>query len=228
MGDPNFVWVLELGDSPSSAMVSMQDPPGGAWEVQLDAYEGTTEGKGTVRFTVSIVEAGEAQGIGTMITVGTDQSKSFNVKHGFNLLDGYHTADGQFLDRSKLRGRMEITGAQLLGGRAYMWVREFPEGETDDRGFPKRPDRSFMSRSEYESSKRAQAVRGGPPPPRPSAPKIAGLAQPAPAAGPAVRPGLPVTSAPPTQSAPPVGNATPPAATPAAMGALKDLFGPSA
>ena len=230
MGDPGYVWIVDFGENPTTATVSAQDPPGGPWEVQIDSFEGTTEGKGSVRFMVSIVEEGEARGIGTQITIGTDQTKPFNVKHATNLMDGLHSKDGNHLDRSKLRGRMELSGQLFVGMRAYMWVREYPEGEIDERGFAKRPDRNFMSRAEYESQKRAQAARGGPPPPRPSPVRPQG---PSPGPSPV---GLPMASATPTpaQGQPtatpgPVNAAPPvPVAQPAAMGALKDLFGPAA
>ena len=230
MGDPSFIWTVDFGEHPSTAMVSMQDPPGGAWEVQIDSFEGVTEGKGSVRFMVSIVDEGEARGIGTQIVIGTDQGKPFNVKHAMNLMDGLHTADGQFIDRGKVRGKMELGGQSFVGMRAFMWVREYPDGEMDDRGFPRRADRNFMGRSEYECQKRAQTTRGGPPPPRPApargagTPSPVGTPSPTPVAAPIP---LPLTTTPGPASGQASGT-PPPVANPAAMGALKDLFGPTA
>jgi len=219
MGDPNFVWVVDFGENPTPAMVAMQDPPGGAWEVQIDSFEGTTEGKGSVRFLVSILEKGECEGLGTMITIGTDCTKPFNVKHATSLLDGLHTPDGKFLDRSQIKGRREFQGGSFIGMRAYMWVREYPEGETDERGYQRRPDRNFMGRGEFESQKKIQSLRGRPTPR--SAPPRAAPTMPPPGPAPAPPPGPA-----------PGGFAPPP---PAAAGAnasmpatreIRDLFGP--
>lgn len=139
--------------------VSQQDPPGGPYEVQITGCRQVTKegegGKTTLRFNVVVTEDGPAKGLSTMVVIGCDWSKPFNLNHLKTLLVGMGG------DPSKLKGNKKLAPAVFLGKKCYIFVKAPMEGETDDSGRPKRADKNFQTKQQYTAQKAAQAIAGG-------------------------------------------------------------------
>ncbi len=176
--------------------VTMQDPPAGAFEVEVQAARLVTNdkeggsGKTSLRYGVMIVEDGESKGLTTEIVCGTDYSKGFNKAHQLNMLKGLHTADGKHLPDEALKGSINLTPGLVTGRRAFMFVRAPAEGEIDETtGKSARASKNFITRAMYEQAKKAAhslapaSPRNGTAKPATSTPALTVAAPAAPSAG---------------------------------------------
>lgn len=146
------------------ASVAFQDPPGGAYKVEIVGVKQVTKeeegGKTNVHFQVIITEECDVKGFPTTIVQGTDWAKPFNAKLIHNLLSGMG------FPSDKITGHLRLVPSNFIGKTAYMFVRPAPEGEVDEQGRKKWANKNFMTREEYEQVKRmavlaAQVMRSG-------------------------------------------------------------------
>lgn len=161
--------------------------PEGAYAVQIvdsDMKQSDPTKAPSLSFDVKVLDAGEAQGLGGKVFVGTDLTKAFNKQHIRALLLGVG-APVAVLEA----GNVGISADMFVGKTAYIFV-EAREGK-DENGKPLYDNRNFVSPAYYEK-KKAEAAQGGAKPAIPTAPAaapagLAGLANaqgaPAPAAG---------------------------------------------
>ena len=187
--------------------VMMQDPSEGPHEITiLDVKQTTKEGEGgktSLRFSVSDTEPGSPTfGTQTMIIIGTDWTKPFNLGHLVNSLLSIGA------NPEKIKGVIRVNPAIWRGKKAFMFVKAKPEGEVDDRGRRALADKNFITPSQYTAAKKVEALRGAAP-----APRVAVLATTA------ASPNVPVT----TTMTVPLGVVPPPQANNAASD-LGSLF----
>ena len=154
-----FQIIIPFGaQAPAPIDVSQQDPPGGPYQVEITAVRQVTgEGEGaktTLRFNVVIVEDGPAKGVQTMVVCGTDWSKPFNVAHMATLLMGCG------IPVDKIKGNVPVKSADFVGKKTFIFVKAPLEGETGEDGRPKRADKNFQTRAQYEAQKKALATVG--------------------------------------------------------------------
>lgn len=172
----NYVVEVDFGAGAQTRTIGFVDPPGGPYEVEiLDSIQ-NTDGKGTLRYNVVIVEEGQAKGIGTTIFIGSDFTKDFNRGHLANLFEGMG------IDPSKLKGKISLKPETVKGRHAYIRVVPAPEGEVDDQGRKKFADKSFITKAQYQQEKRAMAVVGAASPPAPVSRGVPAIASAAPVA----------------------------------------------
>jgi hypothetical protein len=139
--------------------VSMADPSPGAHAVLItDMWKESNEksGKTTYRFSVTDTEPGSTSaGVQTMIMIGCDAAKDFNVQHLVNCLLSIGCAP------EKIRGVVPGIQPALFKGRpAYIYVKAAPEGEVDEEtGKPKRDNKNFVTPAQYESLKKAESMK---------------------------------------------------------------------
>ena len=154
-------------DGVSPVDVTMQDPPPGAFEVEIQSARLVTNdkeggsGKTTIRYGVMIVEDGAAKGLTTEVVCGTDYAKNFNKAHQLNMLKGLHTPDGKYLPDAGLKGTIQITPQLVTGRRAFMYVKAPAEGEMDENtGRAARANKNFVTREMYAQAKKAAVAVG--------------------------------------------------------------------
>jgi hypothetical protein len=139
--------------------VSMADPSPGAHTVLItDMWKESNEksGKTTYRFSVTDTELGSTSaGVQTMIMIGCDAAKDFNVQHLVNCLLSIGCAP------EKIQGVVQGIRPALFKGRpAFVYVKAAPEGEIDeDTGKPKRDTKYFVTPQQYESLKKAEGMK---------------------------------------------------------------------
>jgi hypothetical protein len=139
--------------------VSMADPSPGAHAVLItDMWKESNEksGKTTYRFSVTDTEPGSpSAGVQTMVMIGCDASKDFNVQHLVNCLLSIGCAP------EKIRGVVPGIQPALFKGRpAFIYVKAAPEGEIDEEtGKPKRDNKNFVTPAQYESLKKAEGMK---------------------------------------------------------------------
>ncbi len=155
----NFKITVPLaGVSPVSLL--FRDPPGGCYAVKITAVSQVTSekegGKTTLRFQTLITEECEVRGLPVMVVLGTDWSKPFVLKLYVNLL----TSLG--LPAEALNQNVELTPGYFIGKTAYVLVVPAPEGEVDEQGRKRFADKNFVTREDYEMSKRAAALLATP------------------------------------------------------------------
>ena len=183
-----FVLAVPFGSGATPVDVTMQDPPGGPHKVEIvDVKHVTNEKNGKVSLRVSVsIKEGEAQGISTMVVIGTDFSKPFNVSHLANLLIGAGVPP------DKLKGNVNIKRENLVGKTAYIFVKAPMEGEIDEEtGKAKRANNNFITKAAFDAAVRSQQIaKGDAPAAAPVAAKAApkAAAKAAPAAAPAASP----------------------------------------
>jgi hypothetical protein len=140
--------------------VSMADPSPGAHAVLItDMWKESNEksGKTTYRFSVTDTEPGSpTAGVQTMIMIGCDVAKDFNVQHLVNCLLSIGCAP------EKIQGVIQGIRPALFKGRpAFIYVKAAPEGEVDEEtGKPKRDNKNFVTPQQYESLKKAESIKG--------------------------------------------------------------------
>jgi hypothetical protein len=139
--------------------VSMADPSPGAHTVLItDMWKESNEksGKTTYRFSVTDTEPGSTSaGVQTMIMIGCDAAKDFNVQHLVNCLLSIGCAP------EKIQGVVQGIRPALFKGRpAFIFVKAAPEGEVDEEtGKPKRDNKNFVTPQQYESLKKAESMK---------------------------------------------------------------------
>jgi hypothetical protein len=139
--------------------VSMADPSPGAHAVLItDMWKESNEksGKTTYRYSVTDTEPGSpTAGVQTMVMIGCDASKDFNVQHLVNCLLSIGCAP------EKIRGVVQGICPALFKGRpAFIYVKAAPEGEIDEEtGKPKRDNKNFVTPQQYESLKKAESMK---------------------------------------------------------------------
>jgi hypothetical protein len=150
--------------------VMMQDPPAGAYEVEImEASEhrkgGQADGSVSIEINVAIVEAGSpAVGMATRIYLGTDWSKAFNIGHFVNLFTGILQKAGKSAEDIKAKlaqPLIQIPISSFVGKRAFIIVKAAPD-ELDAQGRPKLADKNFMTMVQYEQAKKTIAAVGAP------------------------------------------------------------------
>jgi hypothetical protein len=113
-------------------------------------------GKTTYRFSVTDTEPGSTSaGVQTMIMIGCDAAKDFNVQHLVNCLLSIGCAP------EKIQGVVQGIRPALFKGRpAFIFVKAAPEGEVDEEtGKPKRDNKNFVTPQQYESLKKAESMK---------------------------------------------------------------------
>jgi hypothetical protein len=150
----NYVVEVDFGSGAKTRVIGQMDPPGGPYEVEILDSMQSTDGKGTLRYSVVIVEDGPAKGMGTTVFIGTDFTKEFNKDHLANLFEGMG------IEPSKLKGKISLKPETVKGRHAFLRVLPAPEGEVDDQGRKKLADKSFITKAQYLQEKKALAVVG--------------------------------------------------------------------
>jgi hypothetical protein len=124
----------------------------------LDVRMVTKEGEGgktSLRFSVADVEPGSPTfGVQTMVIVGTDFSKPFNLGHLVNALLSIGCA------AEKIKGTITVNPTVFRGRRGYIYVKAPAQGEIDDSGRPMRANKNFITPAQYEAAKKMAAIKG--------------------------------------------------------------------
>ena len=139
--------------------VMMEDPCEGPHAVDiLDVRMVTKEGEGgktSLRFSVADVEPGSpTYGVQTMVIVGTDFSKPFNLGHLVNALLSIGCAP------EKIKGTITVNPTVFRGRRGFIYVKAPAQGEIDDSGRPMRSNKNFVTPAQYEAAKKIAAIKG--------------------------------------------------------------------
>jgi hypothetical protein len=158
---------IDFGQGAVPVDVTMSDPPGGPYQVQILASKQVTNdksGKTSNQVDVTIIEEGPAKGMTTRLFLGTDYSKPFNVGHVANLLLGCG------VPRTALVGRVTLRPDMIKGRKCFIFVREPMDGEVDEEtGRPARANKNFITKEQYDQLRSAAALAGG----APAAPRAA-------------------------------------------------------
>lgn len=163
---------------------------------KIQEVQDIPEGKGTYRFMVVDQEEGSPTfGITGQITMGKDWTKRGNRGHLANLLVGMG------LPADKVTGHVKMDLEKVIGRDCYFHAKSpLPDAELDELGRTPLQDRNFITKEQYEATKRSQlaakaAMNGATPtngtakPAEKAAPKAqvqtqpAATSTPAPAAG---------------------------------------------
>ncbi len=139
--------------------VMMEDPCEGPHAVDiLDVKLVTKEGEGgktSLRFSVADVEPGSPTfGVQTLVIVGTDFSKPFNLGHLVNALLSIGCAP------EKIKGTITVNPGVFRGRRGHIYVKAPVQGEIDDAGRPMRANKNFVTPAQYEAAKKMAAIKG--------------------------------------------------------------------
>ena len=139
--------------------VMMEDPCEGPHAVDiLDVRMVTKEGEGgktSLRFSVADVEPGSPTfGVQTMVIVGTDFSKPFNLGHLVNALLSIGCAP------EKIKGTITVNPGVFRGRRGHIYVKAPAQCEIDDSGRPQRSNKNFITPAQYEAAKKMAAIKG--------------------------------------------------------------------
>jgi hypothetical protein len=139
--------------------VMMEDPCEGPHAVDiLDVRMVTKEGEGgktSLRFSVADVEPGSPTfGVQTMVIVGTDFSKPFNLGHLVNALLSIGCAP------EKIKGTITVNPGVFRGRRGYIYVKSPVQGEIDDSGRPMRANKNFITPTQYEAARKMAVIKG--------------------------------------------------------------------
>jgi hypothetical protein len=175
------------GASPVDMM--RQDPPPGAYEVEITATsdhtkKGDTSGKISYEFRFSIVEPCPAQGIGTSLYMGSDWTEPMNVGHFVNLYTGVMEHLGKTPEeiKAKLAGTVQAPLSAFVGKHAFVIVKPVPD-ELDAQGRKKLADKNFVTKTQYVQLKKTIAALGMQTPPPKTATATAPTGGPAPVNG---------------------------------------------
>jgi hypothetical protein len=153
-------WSLQVNIGTQGPVdVMMEDPCEGPHAVEiLDVRMVTKEGEGgktSLRFSVADVEPGSPTlGVQTMVVVGTDFAKPFNLGHLVNALLSIGCAP------EKIKGTITVHPGVFRGRRGYIYVKAAAQGEIDDAGRPLRANKNFVTPAMYEAAKKMAAMKG--------------------------------------------------------------------
>lgn len=138
--------------------VMMEDPSPGPHMMEIldvKMVTGEKEGdKNTLRFSVMDAEEGSiTRGISTMVVMGLDWQKEFNVRHIVNLLMGMG------VKQDKLKGVIALSPANFIGKKVPVYVKAAPD-ELDELGRKRFANKNFITLDMYAAAKRSAAALG--------------------------------------------------------------------